>query len=118
MAPVIGIYNADGSLSGELRYALAKLVGRSDCALCDITHGWNPRGKSSWRSARRACGFDMRVIHRDEATAEQLAAAPRLPCFVTEGPDGWQVVLEADDIAQFGGRPDELLAEIRRRVAG
>lgn len=116
MTLVVGIYNADGSLSGELRYVLAKLVGRSDCALCDITHGWNPRGKPSWRAARRGCGFDVRVIHRDEATDAQLAAVPRLPCFVAEGPEGWWPVLEAGDIAQFSGRPEELLAEVRTRV--
>jgi len=35
----VGIYNADGSLLGEVSYVLAKYTGRGHCELCDITHG-------------------------------------------------------------------------------
>ena len=34
-----GVYQANGSLSGELRYVVGKLLGSAHCALCDITHG-------------------------------------------------------------------------------
>ena len=40
------IYDADGSLAGELSYALGKLAGARRCALCDISHGWNPLASS------------------------------------------------------------------------
>jgi len=33
-----GIYNAEGTLLGELKYLFMKLSGRGSCALCDITH--------------------------------------------------------------------------------
>jgi hypothetical protein len=39
IARLIGVYNAEGSLRGELAYLLGKLTGRAHCALCDITHG-------------------------------------------------------------------------------
>ncbi len=35
-----GIYNAAGTLSGELRYVFGKLAGTTSCSLCDITHTW------------------------------------------------------------------------------
>ena len=48
---LVGIYNANGSVLGELKYLVGKLTGQSDCALCDITHG--PfRGKADFRDAQ------------------------------------------------------------------
>ena len=41
MLKFVGLYNADGSLMGELRYARAKLTNSASCSLCDLTHGWN-----------------------------------------------------------------------------
>ena len=36
---LVGVYHADGSLLGELRYIWGKLRGTAHCTLCDITHG-------------------------------------------------------------------------------
>ena len=36
---ILGIYNADGGLWGEMRYITGRIFGKSHCALCDITHG-------------------------------------------------------------------------------
>ena len=33
------VYDADGGLVGEVRYVVGHLLGRAECALCDITHG-------------------------------------------------------------------------------
>ena len=82
---IVGIYNADGGLSGELRYALDKVLGRSGCGLCDITHGWNLFGKRSWREACRASPVAIEMIHRNEATPEQLAVAGFLPAVLIGG---------------------------------
>ena len=49
MQEVVGIYNADGTIGGELSYALAKLARRGSCELCDVTHGWNPLGNARGR---------------------------------------------------------------------
>lgn len=35
---VLGIYDADGGLRGEMSYVVGKLLGRAHCGLCDITH--------------------------------------------------------------------------------
>ena len=35
---LVGVYHADGSLLGEARYVVGKILGRAHCSLCDITH--------------------------------------------------------------------------------
>jgi hypothetical protein len=42
----VGIYNADGTILGEISYVAKKLAGRGSCALCDITHGWTGRNRT------------------------------------------------------------------------
>ena len=111
---LVGIYDADGGLAGELRYALGKLRGRSKCALCDITHGWNPMGSRQWKQACAASPLELELVHRNEATAAQLAAAAQLPAIVAHDGERWSEALSTADIAACAGSPELLL----ERLAG
>lgn len=112
---LVGIFDADGGLRGELRYVIDKLAGRGHCALCDITHGFNPLGKRSWKEACAAAGLTMTLLHRDEASPEQLAAADRLPVVLAGGGACWRVLVPAEDLSACAGSPAELLQLIEER---
>lgn len=109
---VFGIYNADGSFLGELRYSIWKVVGKSSCSLCELTHGWNPFGKRKWKTVCKSSNLNIQLIHRDEATASQLKTAADLPSFITESDGGWVQVMGASQINKFKNRPSELISEL------
>jgi hypothetical protein len=91
---VIGVYDADGGMLGELRYLLGKLTGSAHCALCDVTHGLNPRGKADWLACAREFPVELVMLHRNEqdvALAELTRGA--LPCVVGERSDGSRELL-------------------------
>ncbi len=111
---LVGIYDADGTLAGEFRYAVGKLMGRSSCALCDITHGWNPMGSRQWKQACAASPVDLELVHRDDATAEQLAATSALPSIVAHDGEGWSEPLTTADIAGHKGSPEALLERLEQ----
>ena len=46
-----GVYDANGSLPGELAYWVGARLGVRHCALCEITHGL-VRAKPEWHQAR------------------------------------------------------------------
>ena len=117
MTHVVGIYNADGSVTGEIAYATSKLTRRGSCELCDVTHGWNPFGRREWKTAVQQSDLDITFIHRDEALPEQLAAADQLPSIIALSDDGWHVIMTPSDFAAFKAEPGGLIAEIERRVA-
>jgi hypothetical protein len=117
MTHVVGIYNADGSVTGELAYAAAKLTGRGSCELCDVTHGWNPFGRREWKTAIRQSDLDITFIHRDEALPEQLAAAGRLPSIIALSDDGWLEIMTSSEFAEFKSDPGALITETERRAA-
>ena len=108
----VGIYDADGGLSGELRYVAGKLLGRGKCALCDITHGWNPMGSKSWKQAWSVSDVKLELWHRNEATAEQLAATTGLPAILRYRDGQWSEAIPASEIAQYLGAPDALLGRL------
>ena len=108
----VGIYDADGGLSGELRYVAAKLLGRGKCALCDITHGWNPMGSKRWKQACAMSDVELELLHRNEATAEQLAASSGLPAILRQRDGQWSEIVPASEIARYVGAPDALLERL------
>ena len=115
---VVGIYNADGGLSGELRYAVDKILGRSDCGLCDLTHGWNPFSKQSWREACRVSTVPIELIHRDMATEPQLAAAGSLPAMLVGDEGTWRLVADRELIASLRKDPAGFLDHLERELRG
>lgn len=117
MREVVGIYNADGTIGGELAYAFSKLARRGSCELCDVTHGWNPLGKRSWKAAVDQSDLNFTFIHRDEALPEQLAAAGQLPAVVMSSDDGWRVIMTSSEFRDFKSDPGALVAETERRAA-
>ena len=92
MTRLIGIYNADGGLRGELSYFFGHLVGVAECALCDITHS-PVRKKKQWKEfeerLREDLGHEFLLLHRNETDdALKKASAGREPCVLIEAEDG------------------------------
>lgn len=105
----VGIYNADGTLLGELAYVVRKYTGRGHCELCDITHG-TLRRKPEWDAACARSGLEIVLLHRDEASAEQLRAAGPLPAVVADDGSGWRLVAGPAELAACNGDPESLVS--------
>ena len=111
MKHFIGIYNADGTILGEVAYVAKKLLGRGSCALCDITHGWTGR-RRDFDETCSAAGIEWTLLHRDEATPEQLAAAGPLPSVIRHDNGTWQLVLGPSELDACHGDPAALATRL------
>lgn len=121
MSPVrelIGVYDADGTLRGELAYVVGKRFGRAHCALCDITHG-ALREKGEWRTCRDQLPVAFRAVHRDEMEPEVAAAAgSSLPAVVARRDDGTSVLLLGpDELEACDGSPVALVDAIEAALS-
>lgn len=113
-----GIYNADGGVTGELRYLLGHVFGSAECSLCDITHSL-VRRKPEWDRMVSRMGVPIVVLHRNQLD-ERLEAAVRdlaLPVVIAHRSDGSDsVALTADRLAQLRGSVDDFeLALLEQR---
>ncbi len=118
---LVGVYNADGGLRGELSYAIGHLRGTASCALCDITHK-GVRRRPSWDVLREGLGIPFDLVHRNERSPGLLAfTGTRTPAVVAELSDGGFVeVLDAaalgvvaGDVEGFGRALDGALDDKR-----
>ena len=108
------IYDADGSLVGELRYLVDKFLGRANCALCDLSHGWHPAGKRAWRQQQGAT-TQLSWLHRDEVPHHVLThVSESLPCIAMATQDRVDILISKDQLAGCDGDFtvfEQLLAE-------
>lgn len=97
---LIGVYDADGGLRGEIAYLAGKLAGRH-CTLCDITHS-PVRRRREWDAYVSTLPVPFEVVHRNERTpALEAATEGREACVVAVCDDGTiTLLLGNDDLAR------------------
>lgn len=93
---LIGVYDADGGLRGELAYLAGKVAGRH-CTLCDITHS-PVRRRREWDAYVTTLPVPFDVVHRNERDpALTDATSGREACVVAESSAGTFVFLLGND---------------------
>lgn len=114
---LIGVYNGDGGIRGELAYMLGKLRGTTECALCDITHR-GIRSNPEWKDVVCELAVPFDLVHRNERTAEvaQLTGDDT-PAVVAATGDGYRLVMHPGDFAGTETSAAEFVRVLRERVA-
>jgi hypothetical protein len=114
---LVGVYDADHTLRGELAYWIGARLGRAHCALCDITHG-TFRERADWKACRAGLPLPFDTYHRDDRPeAIRAATGARVPAVVAETAAGVVELLGPDDLAACTGSPDRLVAALEAAVA-
>ena len=99
---LIGVYDADGTLLGEARYWIGARFGRSNCALCEITHGLFTE-RADWRRRRDQLEVGFRTFHRDDAPEDVLAVGAGVPCVVARTDRGLVALLGPEELDACSG---------------
>jgi hypothetical protein len=113
---LVGVYDADGSVRGELAYVVGHLVGNAHCSLCEVTHG-RLRERASWRACRARLPVPFVTYHRDDQPDAVRAAAGTTPVVLAELDDGSHVaLLDGAALDRCGGDPEALARAIEDEV--
>ncbi len=81
---LVGVYDADSTLRGEVGYWIGARLGRRHCSLCDITHG-SVRRRPEWTACTTALAVPFDTYHRnDQPDAVRAAAGGEAPVVVAE----------------------------------
>ena len=114
---LIGVYDADGTLRGELAYWVGARLGRAHCALCDITHGLF-RERSDWKACRGGLPVPFDTFHRDDQPdAVRDAMGDLAPVVVAETVGGIVGLLAPAELDACGGSVDRLADAVERAIA-
>jgi len=115
---LIGVYDADSTLWGEVSYWVGARVGLRHCSLCDITHSLFAE-KSKWKECRDGLGVDFVTFHRnDQPDDVRQCINGWYPAVVARSESGEMTMfMNADEIAACGESPQQFVVEITRRLA-
>ena len=115
---LVGVYEADGGVIGEVRYAILKLTGRGHCSLCDVTHrGVKP--KSEWRVLCDGLTVPFDLVHLNERSPAIVEASEgATPCVLAEVDDGLVLILGRDELDNCGGDVTTFADALRTGLAG
>tara|TARA_Y100001968_G_scaffold331567_1_gene386668 strand:- start:4765 stop:5127 length:363 start_codon:yes stop_codon:yes gene_type:complete len=94
---LIGIYNAKGSLIGELQYFWGKIRGTAHCALCDITHG-KLKEKDSFKKCKEELNIPFELLHLDELNSELEKFIDNAPCVIGKNDNGFSIIITSEEL--------------------
>ncbi len=114
---VIGVYDADGTIIGELTYFWQKTFRGRHCTLCDITHG-AIKMRSEWNLAVAELGLEFELLHRDEATHRHTSVQGyQPPCVLAQDESGEIfLLLTSEDLGLCDKSPTALMTVIRSKI--
>ena len=115
---LVGVYNAEGTILGELRYVVGRFLGTVHCALCDITHGAILEKRAS-RALRGELDVPIRFAHLDDqGAAIRCGTEGATPCVVGRRGQGWHIVLDDTALASCGGDVETFRRLLDERLVG
>ncbi len=115
---LIGIYDADGGLLGELRYAFGRVFSGGHCALCDLTHR-GVRRRAEWATVVDHLGVPVVLLHRNEMDSPlRRVVGSRLPTIVVARDAELEILLGPEELGECGADPCDLERRIRLALAG
>jgi hypothetical protein len=113
---LVGVYDADSTMRGELAYWVGARLGRRHCSLCEITHG-SVRERPEWRACRTGMPVPFDTYHRnDQPEPIRLTAAGQAPVIVAETGMGHTMILGPAELDACDGSIDQLVEAVERSV--
>ena len=104
---LIGVYDADSTLFGEISYWAGARLGITHCSLCELTHGLFTK-KSEWTQCAESLAIPFRLFHRDDAPHDVIAAlAGQFPAVLQRTTEGVSVILTKDELERFDGHTSD-----------
>ena len=113
---LVGVYDADGTIIGEVSYWLGARIGRAHCSLCDVTHVMFTE-RASWREWRQSLTVPFELFHRDDMPADVAAALTALPAVAARTGESVLLVLDHQTLETCDGDLRHFIEQLHRSLA-
>ncbi len=110
------IYNANGSISGEIKYFLKKYFYGLKCSMCEITHNFVSE-KKEWRNKLNQTKINLNTIHLDEQKNDLYKFTyGNTPCVVSETGEGFKFIFSNTDLNNFNGDVELFFSSLENKI--
>ena len=110
------IYNAEGSLRGELEYIYNKYVNNIKCSMCEITHGTiSPKRK--WKEKCLTFGIKIKCLHLDELPNDiRKLVKDKTPCVVGQINSVKTILMKDNELIKMSGNVDSFFRFLDEKI--
>ena len=112
---LVGIYNANGSFTGEIAFLFGKFTGRTECALCDITHGPFKK-KTAFSRAQQTLGVPFEILHLDELDSTLYSFKDSAPCVVAVRGSECSILLSKAELALCDSEVERFFDSLKAKL--
>ncbi len=119
---LIGVYDADATLFGEISYWLGARIGVRHCSLCDITHSLF-RKRSEWQEAatklQNEFGVEFKAFHRNDQPADvkKLINGAYPAVVARDDKNQLHLFMNESEISACGKSPENFLRAIETKIS-
>ena len=111
---LIGIYNANGGVFGEIKYFASKLFADKHCSLCDITHG---KSKSEWEKCKEQLPISIDFVHLNERNvAMEKYTNGATPCVIGKTAAGYVTIISKKELNKCQGDVKKFETLIKQKL--
>jgi hypothetical protein len=96
------VYDANGTLFGEIAYLFRSRFRGEHCSLCDITHSWHGK-RSEFTSCEARLRVPITYLHRNDLGTEYASLEGRLPTVLAHIGHDWLVLMTPEQIDRCNG---------------
>ena len=110
------IYNAEGSLRGELEYIYNKYVNNIKCSMCDITNGTiSPKRK--WKEKCSTFEIKIECLHLDELPNDiKKLVKDKTPCVVGQINSAKTILMQDNELIKMNGNVDSFFRFLDEKI--
>ena len=110
------IYNANGSLSGEIEYFFKKYFYGLKCSMCEITHNFISE-KKDWRNKLSQTKINLKTVHLDEQNNDLYKFSyGNTPCVVGKSKRGFKLIFSDKDLDNFDGDVELFFKSLENKI--
>jgi len=113
---IYSIYNAEGSILGEITYLWKKLFLDFDCSLCNISHNTFTE-KQLWKKEMSKFKYKLEMLHLDEQPEDlQMFTKDFTPCVVSKDESGFNLIMNRDQLNELNGSVHLFFKELNAKL--
>ncbi len=108
------IYNAEGSIIGEIKYLFNKYIKNIKCSMCDITHN-SFSEKVEWEKKCRDFPFKIECLHLDELPNDiKNLVKNNTPCVVAQTKSINRIIIKNTELIKMNGDLDSFFNHLHK----
>ena len=110
------IYNAEGSIFGELKYLYNKFIRDIKCSMCDITHNILSK-KREWKKRCMVSPLKIECLHLDELPKDiENLVEGNTPCVVVKTSSTNEIIIDDKELIAMKGNVDSFFNHIHKII--